>query len=246
MWKPDGGSYSVQELGVTAYGRPYDIQSANESSHAVVMIGIYSGQAFWWSESTGFVLLKYPVNSSGCYLDDVNDNDEIVGSCQFDFPNSVPSRYATVVYWPSPTSDPAVLPRMSGYNYAHMPSAINNSGIVVGQVWNSTKSGLKKTGARWVRTGSTWTVELLPSLGGGETYPKDVTDDGWVTGHSYVTASRAHAFLWRAGSVIRDLGAIGNESWGEAISLSTSGEKLIVGSSSTANDNRAVLWHPDQ
>ena len=46
--------------------------------------------------------------------------------------------------------------------------------------------------------------------------------------------------------VIRDLGAIGNESWGEAITLSSSGEKLIVGSSSTANDNRAVLWHPDR
>ncbi|HZI99660.1 MAG TPA: hypothetical protein VFD22_03280 [Gemmatimonadaceae bacterium] len=245
IWKPDGTGYSVQELGVTEYGRPYDIQSANEASHAVVMIGIYYGKAYWWSEVTGFVLLKYPANSTGCYLDDVSDNDEIVGSCQYEFPNSTPSRITNVVYWPSPTADPVVLPRMAGYNYAHMPSAINNNGIVVGQLWNSTRSGLKIVGARWIRSGSTWTVELLPTLG-GETYPMDITDDGWVTGRSGVSGSKSHAFLWKAGSLMRDLGAIGSNSNAEAIALSSSGEKLIVGSSSLANDDRAVLWYPDR
>jgi len=246
IWKPDGDSYSVQELGVTEYGRPYDILSANESSHAVVMIGIYYGKAFWWSEATGFVEVKYPANATGCYLNDVSDTDQIVGSCQWEFPNSTPNRNFNAVFWSSPTADPVVLPRMAGYNYSHSPSAINNNGIVVGQVWNSAKSGLKKAGARWIQSGSTWTVELLPNLGGGETYPKDINDDGWVTGHSFVSTGRAHAFLWRAGSIIRDLGAIGNESWAEAITSSGSVETLIVGSSSLANDNRAVVWHPDR
>ncbi len=209
-------------------------------------LGLANSSAFWWSESSGYVRLKEPVNGKSCYAKDANDNDEIVGTCEFSFPNSTPSRYATAVYWPSPSGDPVVLPRMSGYNYYQAPSAFNNNGIVVGQVWNSTKSGLKKSGAIWVRSGTSWTVELLPSLGGGETYPKDVSDEGWVTGHSFVSASRAHAFLWRAGSAMRDLGAIGNESWAEAFTTTTSGEHLIVGSTATSNLTRAVLWRPDQ
>jgi hypothetical protein len=243
IWKPEGSGYSVADLGTTQYGRPYDIQSANELGHAVVTIGISAGKAFWWSESIGFVLLKKPAGSTGCYLNDLSDTDEIIGSCNFEF-QTTPTRYMTTVYWPSPTGDPVVLPRLTGYNYAHLPTSINNNGVVVGQAWNSAKSGLTKVGVRWIRNGSSWSIDVIPGPG-GEVRPADIDDAGWITGVFFVTGGRQHGFVYQPGVAFRDLGAIGNESWAEAIATTSAGKHLIVGASATSNDDRAVLWHPD-
>jgi probable HAF family extracellular repeat protein len=244
LWKPVGAEFSVQELGVTGSGRPYDVMDFNESSHAVVNLTVR--QAYWWSETTGFVRLPEPTGSTGCYADGLNDLDEIVGSCEMS--NIVVGKtISTTAFWSSPSSIPVLLPRLTGYNYYHFARDLNNNGVAVGQAWNNRQSGLVQTGVRYVRNGTTWTIEVLPDLGGGGTYPVDINDDGWVTGYSGVsTGGKRHAMLWRAGQVMKDLGAIGPESWASAITPTGAVEMLVVGYSTFGSEYRAVLWRPQQ
>ena len=242
LWKPVGDGFTVQELGLASGVRPYDILDFNESAHAVVNISIR--EAYWWSEASGYVRLANPPNSTGCYADGVNDLDEIVGECWM---NDITAgkNIATTVFWSSPTSAPAILPRLAGYNYAHEPADLNNLGVAVGQALNTKGSTITETGVRYLRNGTgVWTIEILPDLGAGGTDPRDINDDGWIIGRSNITSARRHAFLWRQGQQMKDLGAVGPESWADGVTPVGASELLVVGQTTSGKVNRAVLWRP--
>jgi probable HAF family extracellular repeat protein len=71
-----------------------------------------------------------------------------------------------------------------------------------------------------------------------------MNDNGWVTGSSRVTSGNNHAFLWRRGEAMRDLGAVGPESNAFGLNSAASPELLIVGTSVSGNVYRAILWKP--
>jgi probable HAF family extracellular repeat protein len=240
IWTPDGDGYTVRDLGLAQDGsRPYEELGFNSQGHAVANI-MY--QAYWWSEATGWLRLPEAPGSNGCYAYDVNDVDEIAGLCRFDGPDG---KYnSTTVYWASPTSAPELLPRIPGYNYAHSGRSINNSGAMVGTAVNNKHSNLLISGILWTKSSGLWAYEIMPSMGGTDTTPNEINDDGWVVGSGKVSGGKTRAILWKSGQPMRDLGAIGPESWAYGISPSGAVETLVVGQTVSGNVNRAVVWRP--
>jgi len=241
IWEPSGDTYTVQELGLAPDGtRPYDVLNANELGHVVANISIR--KAFWWSKETGWVRIPDAVGSTGCYAYDVNDFDQITGECEF--VDAGGKRVPSAAFWSSPYSAPEVLPRVSGFNYVNAGKGLNNNGVVVGDAWDNRKTGMVITGVQWTRTGSSWTIDLIPGLGGPETHMTDINDDGWAIGSSQVSANKSHGMLWRKGGATRDLGSIGTDSYANGISPSGSVETVVVGQSVSGSGFAAVVWHP--
>ena len=204
--------------------------------------GILPGQihsASWWSEETGIVVLAFPAGHTTCTAEDLNDLDQIVGACEGN-PPFLP------VIWDSPSAAPVILPVPAGFNGGGVLRSINNNGIAVGTVSTQNKSGkITYIGARWIRTGTSWRVELLPDLGGGESTPFHVNDDGWIVGRSTVTGSQYTAALWVPGAPVKNLGGFGTGSYAYQITPAGASQRLIVGQSAVGSDSRAVVWRPD-
>jgi probable HAF family extracellular repeat protein len=121
---------------------------------------------------------------------------------------------------------------------------MNGTGVVVGYVTKSTKSGLIAIAVQWMKTGSTWTVEVLPGLGGPESFAKDINDNGWATGFAKVSTGKNRAVLWVPGQSARDLGALGAESWGYAITPASAATTVVVGVGNIASATRGIIWRP--
>lgn len=236
-WIPENGAYRVEALGLLPDGAPPDMTDQNQAGHAIANRngGAGLGRTFWWSAETGFLPVPYANGATSCNLQALNELEEIVGGCTV---NGVIS----AAFWSSPASVPILLPRLSGYNYAHAAGALNNNGVAAGYAMNSLKSGLVETGVRYTRTGSTWTIEVLPTLGSNRTSVWDINDSGWITGASDVLNSKYHAFLLVPGRPIKDLGSIGPESYGFAISPASAVNKFVVGITDVSSYRRAVAW----
>ena len=83
-------------------------------------------------------------------------------------------------------------------------------------------------------------VRDIGSLGGGQTLALDLNDLGQVTGNSLTAAGAEHAFVWRAGSGMLDIGTPsgGGESSGVAINR----HGVVTGSSYADFTPRAFRW----
>jgi probable HAF family extracellular repeat protein len=246
MWTPTDHGYDARILGLAPDGTsPWDGEHINEAGHAVVNHCCAAARAYWWSQETGYVRLADVPGTAGCYASDINDNDEIAGWCRTT-PASSSELNEDAAYWSSPYAAPVLLPRIAGYNYVQPAKTLNNTGLVAGEAWNSGKGGkLLRSGVTWTKSGSSWIVDKIADFGGGETAVAEVNDDGWVVGSSKISTGRFHAFLWQPGRAMRDLGAVGPESYAYGINSSASVELLVVGQSISSNVSRAVLWRPD-
>lgn len=239
-WLPGIDGYSAQIMGVFPDTAVLEILGFNDAGHVVgdLFEGLRS-TPLWWSETTGFVNLKLAIGSTGCYATDTNEAEEIVGGCYIDGIDAP-------VFWNSSAEIPIVLPRMPGYDSHHAANAINNYGVAAGYAWTHGRANkIIKTGVRWVRTGSSWTVASIGTLGGGNPNPSSVNDAGWIVGSDYVSGATNHAFLWKPGQGMTDLGSIGLESYAWSInSPPTGNQTLIVGMSDVKSIFRAVVWRP--
>ena len=217
----------------------------NNSGHAAFHQsgGVAPGQirsAIWWSEATGAIVLAFPAGHIICVAEDLNDLDQIVGECE-DSQSFMP------VIWDSPSAAPSILPTLAGYNYGGTVRSINNSGVAVGTVLNRAKSGkITETGVRWTRTQSGWQVSVLPDLGGGQSLPLSVNDDGWIVGRSSVAASQYVAALWDPALAVKNLGGFGPNGIAHQITPGGVVPMRIVGQSAVGGDNRAVVWNLSQ
>lgn len=85
---------------------------------------------------------------------------------------------------------------------------------------------------------TTWTQRDLGTLGGFSSVAEDVNDRGWVVGWSGVGHSEEiqHAFLWRPGGRMIDLGTLPGDDSSAALFINNAGQ--VVGQSG----DRAFLW----
>jgi probable HAF family extracellular repeat protein len=160
-----------------------------------------------WTPEDGILhLADLPTATRGCLSRGINSSRNVVGRCHYTENSNL-----TPVIWLSFTSQPIALPQLPGIT-RYSPNAINDAGVIVGMA-------LPPTGAtravRWVPSGSTWVVEDLGTLG-GNSEAKSINSLGQIAGVSYV-GSTAHAFVWKEGSGIRDLGGLSSQesqAWG--------------------------------
>jgi probable HAF family extracellular repeat protein len=241
-WVPDASQpsgYSVAEMGALPDGSSPDVKGLNDGGYAIANHnGAPGSRGYWWNESTGWSQLAMPAGATQCYAEAINNAGEISGMCTV-------GGVSSAAFWSSVSATPELLPRLSGYTQSHSALALNNNGVAVGYAGKLSKSGsLTQTGVRWTRSGTTWTIDVLPDFGRGGTQTWDVNDAGSITGASWVGTSKNHAFLLVPGQSIRDLGSLGTESWGFAVSPSNAGSAMVVGVSSVGTVKRATLWRP--
>ena len=114
---------------------------------------------------------------------------------------------------------------------AGQANGINSAGQVVGTTFGSTARATIWDGA----------AELLPTLGGAESYGLAINSSGDVAGSSTRADGTAHAFLYASGEVI-DLDTLGG-GWSAAYGVNDSLQ--VTGYSMTRSGNfRAFLWQP--
>ncbi|MEO8193782.1 MAG: hypothetical protein ABI681_08015 [Gemmatimonadales bacterium] len=239
-WVPGPTGYAAEIMGSFPDTAVLEIHGLNDAGHVVG--DLFEGSRsspLWWSDATGFVTLKLAVGSTGCYATDIDEADEIVGSCYI-------GGIAAAVFWSSSEAVPIILPRMPGYDSHHSAQALNDYGVATGYGWTHGRANkIVRTAVRWVRNGSSWSVESIATLGGGNPIPSSINNAGWITGSDYATGTAMHAFLWRPGQGITDLGSIGLESYGWSINNPPAGSQtLIVGMTDVKSIFRAVVWRP--
>jgi len=239
-WTPDASQpsgYSVEPMGALPDGSWPDLKGLNDNG---VAIGNHNGapgsKPYWWTATDGWQALPM-ADATQCYAEGINNVGEISGLCTV-------GGVSSAALWSSVSSTPVLLPRLAGNNGSHSALALNNNGVTVGYASSTSRSGsIVQTGVRWTRNGTTWTIDVLPDFGKGGTQTWDINDAGWITGSSWVGTSKNHAFLLIPGQPIKDLGTLGSESWGFAVSPSN-GVPLVVGVSAVGSYKRATLWRP--
>jgi probable HAF family extracellular repeat protein len=210
----------------------------NGAGHFVGTLGGNGQTGFWWSEATGIVVLPIPSGATSCAPRDVNDLDQIIGTCSFPM--------STAVYWESPTAMPVILPRLAGYTAGYIAYALNNHGDAAGTASTTTKGGKYiHAGVYWARSGSTWVAANIGTLGGTTNpTPEAINDAGWIVGADNASGNTRHAFLWRPGVGMTDLGISGAESYAWSLTNSPVAP-LIVGQSERNGHFRAIVWKPE-
>jgi probable HAF family extracellular repeat protein len=239
LWLPNGSDYSVEPMGLLPDGSSPDLMGMNDSGYVVANHnGSPGSRPYWWSRDSGWLPIATVTGASDCYANAINTVGEISGSCAI-------SGVLTAVFWSSRFAIPTLLPRLPGSTLRFSAMGLNNLGVVVGDGYSFAKSGQATyTGARWTRTGSTWSIETLPGLSAGGSQPKSVNDAGWIVGTGWVGSDKNHAFVIAPGQPIRDLGSLGTESWVMGMSPGSAGPGFVVGVSNVGTVKRATLWRP--
>ncbi|HWJ04928.1 MAG TPA: choice-of-anchor D domain-containing protein [Steroidobacteraceae bacterium] len=119
--------------------------------------------------------------------------------------------------------------------------AINASGLVAGTATDSTGTyGFVSSG------NGAPPRKIVNTLGGVNTYARDVNDSGQVTGSAHMGNGFSHPFVWKAGSPMLDLGALDDEGYPDAGGRAINASGQVAG---TAGDQtggfRAFIWKND-
>lgn len=153
----------------------------------------------------------------------INNSGEIAG---YYIPSGSSSYRAFV--WRS-ESGLSELPTLGNGSVAR---AINDSGVVVGEIENTLQGG--RHAALW---GDDVTRDL-GTLGGSYSTANDINEAGTVVGEAALSdfGFEIHAFIWSDGTTMRDLGTLGG-SHSNALFINERGQ--VVGLSETAEGD----WH---
>lgn len=236
-WTPGTNGYTAQIIGTLSGS--VEVDGMNAAGHFVgSFLNGSVRTSFWWSPETGFLTLANPAGMTSCYVGDVNDSDQIIGSCHA-------SGNMQAIFWGSPSSAGEFLPALSGYTSSYSGNTLNNPGIAAGYAGTSIRGQVVYTAVRWVRTGTTWTVGSIGTLGGNHPVPNAMNDAGWITGSDISSGGTRHAFVWIPATGMKDLGVNGTESYAWGINNPSDPAAIrIVGMSNRQGNFRAVIWRP--
>jgi probable HAF family extracellular repeat protein len=240
-WVPNGaapGGYDVSAMDPPSDGTSaaFFLDGLNENGIAIG--NRWHGSTtmpYWWQDG---IWQSMPITaqsgSTGCYVEALNDNGEASGECY------VAGGAGLAAFWSALSSNPIILPQLTGYTFASSAKAINNSDVVVGYAMKQSNSGAATIGVRWTRrTDGTWnSPEALTNVD-----PWDINDDGVIVG-STIVSSKHHAFILAPGQPLKDLGSVGSESWAFAVTPAGALQVLVTGVTTISNYKRGTLWRP--
>jgi probable HAF family extracellular repeat protein len=221
----EGQSYSLTDLGTLKLGsaRVHDINSLGQVVGASGAPHGSGTRAFFWSRKTGMIDLAALPGGDYSVASAINDSGQVVGTSN--------SRNGIHAFLWTATNGLQKLPAISGTN-STSAYAINGAGQIAGvsgshaTLWNGNTA-----------TGNT--IKDLGTLGGAWSEAHGISSDGQVVGVSD-TSSSPHAFLWKDGSPMEDLGVLPGDSTSRANHVNDQGE--VVGASEGPGSVRAFIW----
>ncbi|MCH7720634.1 MAG: hypothetical protein IH988_06540 [Planctomycetes bacterium] len=195
------------------------------------------GEAFYWSESTGFVTLSRPPGYTSATARDIDGQTGwIIGAL------STPGTDGPfAALWPAWSAEPIDLGTLPGGDYSQAFAV--SAGRVVGK-WGNEIMGPGIQAFLWQ---DNQMIDLGPDLGTPSGWAWDVNDAGQVCGWmGTATSLDARAFIWDAGRVT-ELPAIPGGFTSEGLAISADGGTVVgVGriiDDKTGDDfSRAFVW----
>lgn len=179
-----------------------------------------------------------PISASalGSVATDVNDAGVVVGYGETG--QSGPNAPARLAFRWTAATGMVALPAPAGTRIAQA-NAVNNAGQIVGYIQSWTG---QPRATLWVGS-SVIDLGLLPSA--TESRAADINLSGLVVGSNTFAAEVSHAFSWKSGQGLADLGTLSGDLAGgprsQAFGLNDQGD--IVGDSwATATFSPAVIW----
>ena len=221
----EGQSYTLTDLGTLKLGsaRVHDINSLGQAVGASGAPHGSGTRAFFWSRKTGMIDLASLPGGDYSVASAINDSGQVVGTS-----NSQNGMHAFL--WTA-ANGLQKLPALSGTN-STSAYAINGAGQIAGVSGSHATLWSGKTA-----TGSM--AKDLGTLGGAWSEAHGISSAGQVVGVSD-TSSGPHAFLWKDGSPMVDLGVLPGDSSSRANRVNDQG--AVVGASEGAGGVRAFIW----
>jgi probable HAF family extracellular repeat protein len=238
-WTRQDGMEDLGEIDGAAFAV---LRQNNEGTLTGWIPGPLAPIAAVWTRSGGFEVIGDATTGSQAW--GVNEPGQVVG-----FTRPIGGATQSGFLW-SKTEGMVSIPPLAGPRSG--AGDINNSGQVIGSTSISTACCAQR-GFLWERDAG---MEILPTLG-GNTFPMAINQAGDVVGHADVRqllprerqssggvpgACPTHAFLWRRGAGMIDLGTLGGTN-----SIAWAADKFgnaYGWSENAAGNRRAFKWSP--
>lgn len=204
------------------------------------VVGFYTscdigpGEAFYWSESTGFVTLDRPPGYTSATARDIDGQTGwIIGAL------STPGTDGPfAALWPAWSAEPIDLGTLPGGDYSQAFAV--SAGRVVGK-WGNEITGPGIQGFLWQ---DNQMIDLGPDLGTPSGWAWDVNQAGQVCGWmGTATSLDARAFIWDAGRVT-ELPAIPGGFTSEGRAISADGSTVVGVGRLIDKETGDVVVHP--
>lgn len=193
LWEPSGETVQLGTLG-GYWSYPVAL---SDSGKVVGKSATASGEehAFFWTKQGGMVdlgTLGGKVSEPAA----VSESGQVVG-----WSSTAVAAEEHAFSWTESEGmrDLGVLGGSRSYSRA---TAVNDSGLVVGESWSSAE---EQHPFSWTLSGG---MVDLGTLGGPQAGASDVNESGQVVGYSYAAAGGAHALLWTQSGEMLDLGTL--------------------------------------